>query len=187
MATIPMRRITAYGGAKEGQGPPVMYFPVAASKTGNPGDVVTISSGAVSFQHGGSATMIGILEEHIPSAKATGTLVPVRLALVGSLYEGSFDAAAAQAKLGGEFPLVSSGTTNPFAVIDADTSSPGVKIIAFIGEQVGVFYEGGFTDKVGNETSPNSNKPYEASCGSFTDTQPRVIFTFPSTYTLWGD
>lgn len=73
--------------------PVVEYFPIAATQTWEIGDVIYLSSGAATIGGDALASVLGIAHSN-ETTPATGTLVPVEVAMPGFVYRATADAAA---------------------------------------------------------------------------------------------
>lgn len=183
MAQLNVQRMYAYGGAKMGQGPPRLWFPVESSQTGYEGRLVSIAGGQVQFTEGTDNTMtIGILEVTYTSAKATNTPVgPITLALPWRPYVGTQLDAAAVANVGTDFKF-KLNTTIHASVVDsvaATTSPRGCTIVGYPGYQWGYAETHAFVGRNDTaETSGASNYPMAQAMGTVGDTNARVIFFF---------
>jgi len=191
MATIPKDRIRAWGGARGGQGAPrFIYFPVAASQTGQDGYFVNIASGAgnlVAALNSTNTSLGGVLEETITSAYSAGRLIPTTLILPGKFYEASVAGATSQSALVGAMRETKkdSDIDRP-VLLSTEDSTQGVRVIAAIGSQMSEFRMDDYIGKSDtSETTGSSNTPLSPNKGVYDDTNPRVLIVFPEDVTAW--
>lgn len=186
MATIQTQRIYGLNTFGHG-GPPVVMLPIAATQTGYvPGDLATWSSGLLTV--GGlnntstfANTIVGISELGIPSggtAYASGTLIPITMALPGYFYEvTATSSVGTQAMVGGSYDTADHATSGVCLNNGALTTWSQFKIFNYASAFSTYITHQHLGESATSMTSGATNVPGSGK-GIVGDTNPRFVVLF---------